>query len=137
MYPEVQAFAAGFAVTLLHAAVTLALLVAGVVLYGLLSPHREVQLIREGNTAAAISFGGLIVALAIPLAASMRASTSVGEIAIWGVAIVAVQLLAYRLIDMALSGLPQRIREDETAAAALLVAAKLAAAIILAAAVAG
>ena len=60
-----------------------------------------------------------------------------GEIAIWGVAIVAVQLLAYRLIDMALSGLPQRIREDETAAAALLVAAKLAAAIILAAAVAG
>jgi putative membrane protein len=137
MYPEIQAFAAGFAVTLLHAAVTLVLLVAGVALYGVLSPHREVQLIGEGNTAAAISFAGQIVALAIPLAAALHASTSLGEIAIWGVGILAVQLLIYRLVDMALSGLPQRIREGETAAAALLVAAKLAAALVLAAAVAG
>jgi putative membrane protein len=137
MSPEIQAFAAGFSITLLHAAVTLVLLILGVVLYAFLTPHREVQLIREGNTAAAISFGGMVVGLAIPLAMSLSASTSVAEIAIWGAATIVVQLLAFRLIDMLLTGLPGRIREGEVAAAALLVAAKLAVALILAAAVAG
>jgi putative membrane protein len=137
MSPEIQAFAAGFSITLLHAAVTVLLLILGVVLYAFLTPHREVQLIREGNTAAAISFGGMVVGLAIPLAMSLSASTSIAEIVIWGVATIAVQLLAFRLIDMLLTGLPGRIREGEVAAAALLVAAKLAVALILAAAVAG
>ena len=40
----------------------------------------------------------------------------------------------FRIIDLLLTGLPQRIREGEIAAAALLVAAKLAVALILAAA---
>lgn len=137
MSPEIQAFATGFPTTLLHAGVTFGLLIAGCALYGFLTPHREVQLIREGNTAAAISFGGMVLGLAIPLAMSLSASTSVAEIAVWGAATVAVQLLVFRLIDMLLTGLPQRIGEGDVAAAALLVTAKLAVALILAAAVAG
>src|SRR5215469_1095349 len=133
--PELEAWATGFPVTLLHVAVTLAILVAGAALYALLTPHREIQLIREGNTAAAVSFGGVLVALALPLAFAMAASTSLLEIGLWGATTTAVQLALFWLTDLILHGLPQRIREGEIAAAALLVSAKLAAAAVLAAAV--
>ena len=135
--PEVQAFATGFPVTLLHAGVTLVMLILGTTLYALLTPHKEIALIREGNSAAALSLGGVMVGLAIPLAISLTASTSVVEILIWGAATVAVQLLVFRVTDMILKGLPERIQEGEISAAALLVGAKLATALILAAAVAG
>ena len=123
--PEIQAFATGFPLTLLHAGVTL------------LMPHKEIALIREGNAAAALSLGGVMVGLAIPLAVSLSASTSIVEIAVWGAATVAVQLLVFRIVDMVLRGLPQRIQDGEVAAAALLIGAKLATALVLAAAVAG
>lgn len=135
--PEIQAFATGFPLTLLHAGVTLLILVLGATIYALLTPHKEIALIRDGNSAAALSLGGVMVGLSIPLAVSLSASTSVIEIAVWGAATVAVQLLVFRLVDLVLRGLPQRIQEGEVSAAALLVGAKLATAIVLAAAVAG
>ena len=137
MTPEVQAFATGFPVTLLHAGLALLMLIAGVAVYSVLTPHKEVQQIREGNQAAAVSFGGMLLGLAIPLAASLAASPSALEIVMWGAAVIAAQLCVSRLVDILLKGLPQRIREGEVAAAALLAAAKLAAALVLAAAVAG
>jgi putative membrane protein len=135
--PEIQAFATGFPLTLLHAGVTTLILFLGALVYVMLTPHREIALIREGNAAAAVSLGGVLVGLAIPLGVSLNASTSMIEIAVWGVSTVVVQLLVFRLTDLLLRGLPQRIQEGEVAAAALLVGAKLATAIILACAVAG
>lgn len=135
--PEIQAFANGFPVALMHIGMTVAILFLGVVIYVLLTPHREITLIREGNSAAALSLGGVMVGLAIPLAASMAGSTSALEVLMWGAACVALQLLIFRLVDLALRGLPQRIQEGEVAAAALLVGAKLSTALIIAAAMAG
>ena len=137
MTPEIQAFAAGFPATLAHAAVSLILLGLGAVVYALMSPHREIQEIRDGNAAAAVSFGGTLIGLAVPLAFSLTASTSIEELAIWGVAIAAVQLLLFRIVDFVLKGLPQRVQEGEIPAAVVLVSAKLACALVLAAAVAG
>jgi putative membrane protein len=137
MSPEVQAFATGFPATLAHAVVSLIMLALGAVAYGFLTPHREVPLIREGNTAAAISLGGVLIGLAIPLAVSLAASPSILETVVWGVATVAVQLLAFRLTDFALTGLSARIQEGDIAAASLLTAGRLATALILAAAVTG
>jgi putative membrane protein len=133
--PELAAWASGFPVALLHVAVALAILLIGASLYALLTPHREIQLVREGNPAAALSFGGVLVSIALPLAFALSASTSVLEIALWGITVTAVQLALFWVVDLVLQGLPQRIREGEIAAAALLVAAKLAVAAILAAAV--
>ncbi len=135
--PEIQAFATGFPLTLMHAAVTVAILFAGAAVYVLLTPHKEITLIREGNTAAAVSLGGVLIGLAMPLAVSLKASTTVVDLALWGVATVAVQLLIFRLVDLVLHGLPRRIQDGEMAAAAMLVGAKIATALILAAAVAG
>lgn len=132
--PEIQAFAAGFPVFLAHAGVTVIILIAAAALYVLLTPHKEITLIREGNTAAALSLSGVLVGLAIPLSASLKASTNVIEIGLWGAVTVVVQLLVFRLVDMILRGLPKRIQEGEISAAALLVGAKLATAIVIAAA---
>ena len=134
---EVQAFASGFPVMVMHLIVTLLLLAAGATVYALLTPWKEIALIREGNSAAALSLGGVLVGLAIPLSASLAGSTSALEIGMWGAACVALQLLIFRLVDLALHGLPQRIQEGEIAAAALLVGAKLATALIIASAMAG
>ena len=135
--PEVQAFATGFPTTVAHLGVTLGLLVVGAVIYALLTPWKEISLIREGNAAASVAFAGVLVGLAIPLAVSLSVSTSVRDIIIWGVATVVLQLLAFRIVDLLLTGLPQRIREGEISAAVLLVGAKLATAVILAAALTG
>ena len=134
--PEVQAFASGFPVTLLHVSVSTALLLAAAALYIWLTPHKEIALVRAGNVAAAIDLGGVLIGLALPLAFSLKGSTSIVDVALWGVATVAVQLLVFRLVDLVLHGLPKRIQEGETAAAALLAGAKLATAMIVAAAVA-
>lgn len=135
--PEVQAFATGFPLTLLHAGITVGLLLLGSGLYALLTPYRDLQLIREGNTAAAVSLGGMVVGLALPLSVSLAASTGELEMVIWGVAIIAVQLLVFRIADFVLQGLPKRIQAGEIAAATALAAIKIATAIVLAAAVAG
>lgn len=132
--PEIQAFAAGFPVFLAHAGVTVIILFAAAALYVLLTPHKEITLIREGNTAAAVSLGGVLLGLAIPVSASLKASTNVIEIGLWGAVTVVVQLLIFRLVDMMLRGLPRRIQDGEMSAAALLVGAKIATALIIAAA---
>jgi len=135
--PELQAFATGFPVTLLHVAVTMLILVAGAGLYILLTPHKEIALIREGNAAAGTSLAAVLVGLAIPLAVSMHASTTVIEVALWGVSTIMVQLLIFRLADLVLHNLPKRIQDGEVAAAIALGGVKVATALILAAAVAG
>jgi len=137
MSPEIQTFTNAILIALAHGAISLALLAAGAALYAFLTPHKEITQIRDGNSAAALSFGGVLVALALPLALSLTASTSALEILLWGTMAVVVQLLVFRLIDMLFSGLPQRVAEGEISAAALLVSAKLASAMVLAAAMAG
>ena len=135
--PEIQAFTTAFPTALGHAAITLLILFLGAGLYIMLTPHKEITLIREGNAAAAVSLGGVLLGLAIPLSVSLHVSMSVVEIGLWGAATVALQLLIFRLVDLALRGLPQRIAQGEVAAAALLVGAKLATAVVIAGAVAG
>ena len=135
--PEVQAFASGFPVLVLHLVVTFGLLGLGATVYALLTPWKEIALIRDGNAAASVAFGGVLLGLAIPLAVSLSISTSTRDIVLWGVATVVLQLLAFRVVDAILTGLPQRIQDGEVSAAVLLVAAKLATALILAAALTG
>jgi putative membrane protein len=135
--PELDAWASGFPLTLLHVGVALLILAAGAALYALITPHREIQLIREGNAAAALSFAGVLVGIALPLAFALAASSSVLEIVLWGATTIVVQLALFWVVDLVLRGLPQRIKQGEVAAAALLVGAKLAVAAILAAAVSG
>lgn len=133
----IQSFLSGFPVFALHTGVTLAMLAVATTIYVLLTPHHEMRLIRAGNPAAAISLGGVIAGLALPLAVCMATSLNWADIVIWGAATLLTQLLTFRVVDLLLPGLSKRISDGETAAATLLAAAKLSAAFVLAAAVAG
>jgi putative membrane protein len=132
-----QSFATGFPVLLLHLCVTLAMLAGGVVLYTFTTPHKDFALVKSGNLAAAISLSGATLGLAIPLAFCMAASVSVGEIVIWGVLAVIIQILVFRVCDLLLRDLSTRIEAGELAPAVLLAGIKLSVAAINAAAISG
>ena len=137
MDPIFQSFLNGFPTLLLHFSVSLGMLGAGIWIYQLITPWHEMRLIRAGNLAAATSFSGAILGLAIPLAFCMATSVGVLDIIIWGFVALVIQLLTFRLADILLRGLPKRIEDGEIGAAILVVAVKLSVALINAAAIAG
>ena len=122
---------------LLHFLVTVAMLVVGVLIYMRITPHPEVRLIRDGNTAAAISLSGAILGIALPLAFCMSASFTIYEILIWGAVAVAIQLIVFLAADLIFKDLSKRIENGEIAPALVLAATKLSIAAINAAAIAG
>jgi putative membrane protein len=130
----IQAFVKGFPDFLIYGGVTLALLIAGCVIHILLTPMKEMKLIREGNVAAGVGVGGVVVGLAIPMAACLSSATSVYDLLIWGVVAILLQMLAFRVVDLVLRDLPKRIERNEIGAAVVLAAAKLATALVMAAA---
>ena len=74
------ALTSGLPVLILQFAVTLGLLAIGAALYGAITPFHELGLIRQGNTAAGVVFAGTLVALAIPLAATLATSSAAFDI---------------------------------------------------------
>ena len=130
----IQSFVKGFPQFLIHGGVTLALLVAGCVVHVLLTPMKEMRLIRAGNVSAGISVGAVIVGLAVPMSACLATATTVYDILIWGVVAILLQLLAFRVADLLLHDLPKRIERDEVGAALVLAGVKVAAAMVMAAA---
>ena len=137
MEPVLNSFLAGFPVFIAHFALTVGLLFAGVVVYQAITPHHEMRLIRDGNVAAAISLGGMVAGLGLPLAVSLANSVTLLDILIWGVVALAIQLFTYFAIDLLLRGLSERIEQGEVAAAILLATVKVSVAAINAAALSG
>lgn len=132
-----QAFVSGFPTFALHGGITVAILLIGLTVYSLLTPYRELRLVRENNAAAGIGFAGSVLSLVIPLSFAMATSLNWADIVLWGFVTVLVQLFALRVVDIILPDLPRRIRDGEVAAACVLASIKLAFGFILAAAVAG
>ncbi|MEK9683626.1 MAG: DUF350 domain-containing protein [Rhodospirillaceae bacterium] len=137
MEAVIQSLLAGFPVLALHLSITLVILGVGAATYAKITPYDELGLIRKGNIAAALSFSGALVGLALPLAVCMARSVNVWDIIVWGFITLVIQLIAYRIGDALLRDLPKRIEAGETSAATLIVGIKLAIAMINAAAVAG
>ena len=137
MPPVLESLIAGLPVFMAHSAATLGVLFIGTLIYVKLTPHDEMRLIRDNNTAAALSLGGAIVGIAVPLAVSLTASVSVLDILVWGGLAVVLQLVAFRIVDLALQDISPRIEAGEMAPAILLVSVKLGTALVNAAALAG
>ena len=136
MAPVLDSLVAGLPVLLTHVGLTLIMLIGGVLVYLAVTPYHEMKLVRAGNVAAALSFAGIILALAIPLAVSLKSSVTLFDILAWGSVAVALQLVTFFVVDRMLRGLSKRIEHGELSAAIVLVAAKLAVALVTAAALA-
>ncbi len=127
----------GLPVLVTQFALTLALLAAGVAVYMAITPFHEMRLIRQGNTAAGIVLAGSMLALAIPLAATLASSRFSLDILIWGAVALVLQLLAFAAATLLIRGLRGMIEAGNTAAAILLVGVQLAVALLNAGAMAG
>jgi putative membrane protein len=127
----------GLPVLLVHLGTTTGLFLAALALYIWLTPYREIQLIRDGNIAAAITLSGQMLALAIPLAAMMAHSVSVPDIILWGVVTVILQLTAFAAVAVLIRHLPAAIERGEIGPALVLACGQIVAGLLNAAAMSG
>jgi putative membrane protein len=131
-----SAFVAGFPDFILQLGVALGLFVTSLIIYVIMTPHKELALIRAGNPSAALAFGGVVIGLAIPLGSCLAYAFGLWDLVIWGIVTLLLQLLAFRFADMFLRGLPRRIAEGDVAAAVFLMSVKIGIALIISGAIA-
>jgi putative membrane protein len=118
-------------ITTLAAAFTL--LALFVLIYVKITPYREIQLIREGNTAAAISLSGATLGFAIPLAQSAAQSGNLLDMLLWAGISMVVQLLVYVAARTVIPGLAHDIPAGKVAQGTFLGALSLATGLLSAA----
>jgi putative membrane protein len=127
----------GLPVLLLQFLITLFLLGVGIAAYFAISPFDERRLIREGNVAAGIVMAGALIALAIPLAATLANSTLALDILLWGIVALVLQLLTLGLATMLVRGLRNMIETGNIAAALTLASVQVSVALLNAGAMSG
>jgi len=137
MHPSLESLANGFPDLIYYLLLVSTIYVVGLTVYVKLTPHKEIALIRDNNIAAAISFSGLVIGLALPLAACLVMKIGLIDVLVWGTVSTLLQLFLFRVSDIIFAGMPQRIIDGEVAAATVLAAFKLAGSIVLAFAIAG
>ena len=103
-------------------------------LYQLVTPHRERELIAAGNPAAAITLGGAVLGYVIPLATALTQTASLPEFAAWAALAGVIQIVTFLLVRMfAFRDLSARVERGEVAAALYLLTLSLAVGLINAA----
>lgn len=101
--------------------------------YTLATGLNQFVLIRQNVVSAALSFGLSLIGFALPLSSAVVRARSVTDCIVWGLVALAVQILVFWLMRLAVPRLSQRIASGELAAALFLGAASLAGGIINAA----
>lgn len=137
MDQTLNSLANGFPALILYLFVVTIIYLVGMVIYVKLTPHRELELVQDGNMAAAITFSALAIGLALPLAACLVHKIGLIDVAVWGTMSLFLQLFLFRVTDFIFRGMPDRIENDETAPALVLASFKIAGSLILAFAIAG
>lgn len=99
---------------LAYVATSVALLVGAIAVYMVITPYRELALIRDGNRTAAISLGGVLIGFGLALASTAAHSVGVGDMALWGAIALACQVAVYYVATLLLKGLKEGIEADKT-----------------------
>ena len=124
----------GLPIFMLHGGTAILMLLAGAFIYSKITPWNELDLIMEGNTAAAVSFSGAILGIAIPLAAALSSSISIWEIVVWGSVAIILQITVFLILDLVLPNLSEQIKANKIAAGIFIASNKIALALMNAAA---
>jgi putative membrane protein len=125
----------------MHPAVTyLIYIVSALVMLGIFTAvytavtrYREFELIREGNIAAVLSYGGALVGFSFTLCSSIAVHASFLMFLAWGVAAMLVQIVVYVAVARAIRGMNDAIAENNIAMGGLIGSISLAAGIVNAA----
>ena len=125
----------GLPIFMLHGGTAILMLIVGAFIYSKITPWNELDLIMEGNTAAAVSFSGAILGIAIPLAAALSSSISIWEIVVWCSVAIILQITVFLILDLVLPNLSEQIKANKIAAGIFIASNKIALALMNAAAV--
>jgi putative membrane protein len=107
---------AGLPAFLAYFALAIVLLLVFGLIYTRLTSHDEFELIRHGNSAAALGLGGSLIGFVLPLSSSIVHAVSLLDFLIWGVIALVIQLATFFGVRVLLPNLSQRITRGETAA---------------------
>jgi putative membrane protein len=118
---------------LIYFAAALAAVAVFVVLYMAVTSHHEAALIRQGNTAAAISFAGALLGFTLPLASAIIHSVSLLDMLVWSTIALVVQLAVFLVVDRLLRQISRLIEQGNLAAGTTLAAVSVAIGIVNAA----
>jgi putative membrane protein len=102
-------------------------------IYTAVTHYKEFDLIREGNIAAAMSYGGALVGFSLTLCSSIAVHASFVMFVVWGVAAMVVQIVVYVVVTKAIRGMNDAIAENNIAMGGLIGAISLSAGIVNAA----
>lgn len=73
----------------------LLILLLAITLVALITPHKEITLIRQRNKAAGIGMAGALIGLALPINSVISNSVSLVDAAIWAAIAAVMQMLAF------------------------------------------
>lgn len=127
----------GLPLLLGHFLLAAGLLAAGAVITALITPWKEMALIRAGNVAAATILASTVLALTFPVATTLAHAHTALDIVVWGVVGVVVQLAVYAAATLLIRDLRTRIEDGQIATAILLAGWQIAVGLLNAAALAG
>jgi len=117
---------AGLPAFLSYFAAAIGLLALFLLIYVLMTPYREITLIRQGNTAAAASLSGAVLGFVLPLASGIAHSVGLADMAIWGLVALIIQLLVYLAARLLLPDLARDVPAGKVATGVFLGALSLA-----------
>jgi len=125
----------------MHPAVTyLIYIVSALVMLGIFTAvytavtrYREFELIREGNVAAVLSYGGALVGFSFTLCSSIAVHASFVMFLVWGIADVVVQIVVYVVVARTIRGMNEAIEQNNIAMGGLIGAISLSAGVVNAA----
>ena len=120
-----------------HFVTSVIVFLIGIIIYLFITPMKEIALIRKKNTAAAISFSGALIGLALPLSSSLSASGSIYEIIVWGFVAIVIQLFCFKAVDILINDLPKRNENGEVSSSILLFSIKISVALLNSAVISG
>lgn len=101
--------------------------------YTAVTRYKEFDLIREGNIAAVLSYGGALVGFSFTLCSSIAVHASFVMFLVWGMAAMVVQIVVYVVVNKAVQGMNEAIEQNNIAMGGLIGSISLAAGIVNAA----
>jgi putative membrane protein len=116
----ISASVSGLPLFVLFAGTSLVLVLVFGFVYARVTPHSEFALMRQGNVAAAVSFGGAVLGFVIPLGRAVAQSTHILDMVVWAIVALVVQLLVFWIAAVALGGVSRKIEAGDLAAALFL-----------------
>lgn len=115
---EFEALFKGLPMFFAYLALALVLLAIFSFVYLWVTPQDEIALIRAGNTAAVLSLGGAVLGFILPLGMVIAQHAKIGNVVLWGVIALVVQVLAFFVARALMPGLSKSIEDGKVSVGA-------------------